>query len=297
MSIRISGLLAALGSVFFAANSVLGSVQFFTTPGASSFLVPTGVTSVNVLAIGGGGGGANGHQGGGGSGYVSIGTFSVNPGDTIPITVGSGGSGADSFDGDNVIFGLTPGTSSSFGAFLSAAGGGVVTDVNEGGNNGGSGGGAGGNPGPGGAGGTGGGNGGATSFYMGFGTGQGSYIASLSLFIENVLTAGLGGAGGTLGTHNGGGGGGGILINGLGPVAQSGVQPWSGQGGSGYGAGGGAGGLDQFINEVRYAGGDGASGLVYIEYVGLAAAVPEPATLIVWGTIVGLTCVNAYRRR
>jgi len=37
------------------------------------------------------------------------------------------------------------------------------------------------------------------------------------------------------------------------------------KGGMGYGAGGGAGGFFGF-NSTRYAGGDGADGLVYIEY-------------------------------
>lgn len=43
-------------------------------------------------------------------------------------------------------------------------------------------------------------------------------------------------------------------------------QPYCASGGQGYGAGGGGGGYTDSGSGNRYAGGNGADGLVYIEY-------------------------------
>ncbi|MGL4595947.1 MAG: hypothetical protein ACRCYO_00370, partial [Bacteroidia bacterium] len=65
--------------------------QTFTT--SSLFIVPSGVTTISVEAVGAGGdGGGNGGGGGGGGGYAS-GTFSVSPGDSLVVNVGIGGGG------------------------------------------------------------------------------------------------------------------------------------------------------------------------------------------------------------
>lgn len=236
--------------------------QIFTSNG--TFTVPAGVTQVRVLCVGGGGGGASGHQGGGGSGYVQTGTFNVSAGQTINVTVGTGGTGASAVNNDNTIIGISPGTASSFGNLLTANGGQVVTSVNGGGQHGGSGGGGSCNGGsPGGNGGTAGSNGGACN--QPYGNGQGNYTASLSMFIRNSITAGAGGAGGQS-SHSGGGGGGGILINGTGPSGGDGPQSFSAKGGAGYGGGGGAGGYNSSTSSFRYAGGNGANGVVYVEW-------------------------------
>jgi hypothetical protein len=269
----------------------------FTSSG--TFIVPNGVTMVDVLVMGGGGGGANGHQGGGGAGYVGVGTYAVTPGDMIAIIVGFGGLGANDCFGCNEIIGLTPGGASSFGTYLTASGGKVVTGINQGGQNGSSGGGGSCNSGPlGGAGGSGGSDGQPCVFGgQPFGMGQGNYVPLLALFDENILTAGAGGAGGT-GTHAGGGGGGGILINGLGPSGGDGSAAFSARGGLGYGAGGGAGGYDGHLSPNRFAGGDGANGLVYLEFE--AANVPElplPASLLYFGTAVAGLLSEVRRRR
>jgi hypothetical protein len=66
-------------------------------------------------------------------------------------------------------------------------------------------------------------------------------------------------------THAGGGGGGGVLLDGIGPSGQDGGAAFSGKGGGGFGGGGGAGGYDASGN-VRIAGGNGAPGLVYVEW-------------------------------
>ncbi|MDP6567621.1 MAG: PEP-CTERM sorting domain-containing protein [Alphaproteobacteria bacterium] len=273
-----------------------GYVAYQFTGAPQQFIVPTGVTAVNVLAIGGGGGGANGHQGGGGAGYLVTGTFTVAPGAIIPITVGAGGLGALDANSSNAIVGLTAGGTSMFGAFMTAGGGGIVTGINQGGHNGSSGGGAACNSGsPGGDGGSGGSNGQAcqSGYSMPIGSGQGSYASLLALFTENILSAGAGGAGGT-GSHAGGGGAGGILISGLGLIAGAGNAFFSGQGGVGYGAGGGAGGLDTSINNIRYGGGDGAGGLVYVEFLDAVPA-PEPSTMAIFG--LGLAAVGFARRK
>ncbi len=233
----------------------------FTSNG--SFVVPVGVTAVKVLVVGGGGGGACGHQGGGGSGYVASNLINVISGQSISITVGTGGAGGTTNGSTS-----SNGTSSSFGSYLTANGG-YGTQYS--GGNGGSGGGGAGNSGYGGAGGTGGLNG-YSGAWTGGGTGQGNYTSLLSIFLENTFTAGSGGAGGTS-SHGGGGGGGGILFNGTGIYGTNGAMSTSGKGGYGYGSGGGAGGYQSTWSPQYAWGGAGANGLVYVEYT--ASNVPE----------------------
>lgn len=65
--------------------------QSLTTSGV--FIVPAGVTTITVELVGAGGsGGGNGGGGGGGGGYAS-GIYSVTPGDSIYVDVGSAGGG------------------------------------------------------------------------------------------------------------------------------------------------------------------------------------------------------------
>lgn len=83
--------------------------QAFTNSGV--FTVPAGVTSITIEVVGGGGsGGYNGTGGGGGGGY-SMGTYSVTPFTTIPVTIGAAGG------------------TTSVGTFIQATGGGPGISV------------------------------------------------------------------------------------------------------------------------------------------------------------------------
>lgn len=81
--------------------------------------MPTGITSVRVVAVGGGAGGSFDHEPGGPGGYVNCSTITVAPGSQIQIVVGAGGAGG--------AFGSTyvgvAGGASSFGEYVTAAGG------------------------------------------------------------------------------------------------------------------------------------------------------------------------------
>jgi hypothetical protein len=235
--------------------------QLFTSSG--TFMTPVGQSSVRVLVVGGGGGGTNGHQAGGGGGRVAAQTVDLTGMDSVAVTVGDAGLGAMAFDGNNNIVGNTPGGTSSFGTLVMATGGLTSTVVNGPGGDGGSGGGGSCNAGtPGGNGGTGGANGGACT-YLG-GMGQGDYTGLFAMFTMHVVTAGAGGAGGTS-SHSGGGGGGGVVVDNAGPNGADGAAAFSAKGGRGYGGGGGGGGYDA-AGTIRYAGGNGAPGVVYVEW-------------------------------
>jgi hypothetical protein len=58
----------------------------YSTVGAHTFVVPAGVTSLKVLAIGGGGGGSNSYPGGSGARVTT--TVSVTPGQVLDLFVG-----------------------------------------------------------------------------------------------------------------------------------------------------------------------------------------------------------------
>ncbi|WP_298948890.1 gliding motility-associated C-terminal domain-containing protein [uncultured Polaribacter sp.] len=72
-------------------------IQTFTTVGPTTWVVPSGVTTVDYLVVGGGGGGGNGFDtgggGGGAGGMVLSGSLNVVAGQSYNITVGQGGSG------------------------------------------------------------------------------------------------------------------------------------------------------------------------------------------------------------
>jgi trimeric autotransporter adhesin len=117
----LMGRLLLLACLLFTALS-FAQTQTFSTSG--SFIVPAGVTSIQVEAwgAGGAGGGATGtpSAGGGGAGgaYARNNTLAVTPGSSYTVTVGSGGIGNISTTGPS-------GGSSSFGGTLVVAVGGT----------------------------------------------------------------------------------------------------------------------------------------------------------------------------
>lgn len=95
---------------FICGNSSFSqTVETFNTAGASTWVCPTGVTSITVEAWGAGGGGqrANGNPsaggGGSGGGYVRT-TYVVTPGATYNFYVGAGGSGNSGQNGEGSWF-------------------------------------------------------------------------------------------------------------------------------------------------------------------------------------------------
>lgn len=241
-------------------------VDTFSTPGYTTFTVPTGVNSLKIACWGGGGNGfdgttAGGGAGGGGGAFASS-TVAVSPSDVIRLFIGSAGSGSGGH-------GATSTASTTVPTLLVGADGGrgatsVTTGTGRGGlasistgdvsNNGGSGGigvdsgtqdlggGGGGAGGPNGAG----------------GDGEAADTVSGQGGLGGVGDAGSGGtagargnttAGGDGGSSTNGGGGGGGGDNGAG----------GGLGGS-WGGGGGGG---EVAGTNSWAGNDGACTITY----------------------------------
>ena len=118
-------------------------------------------------------------------------------------------------------------------------------------------------------------NNGTDCGYNGVGWGKGAFSLHFQLLTSNRFTAGAGGSGRFASYPCLAGGGGGVLLNGSGPTAEAGDLVASGFGGSGFGAGGGAGDF-LFANSFSrcYAGRKGVDKLVYVECNSEAAFVP-----------------------
>ena len=258
----------------------------YTSSGTNSFVVPVGVTSISAVAIGGGGGGNYAMfdtypGGGGGGGGLSYGTFTVTPGETLTIVVGSGGNGG--------TFGSSAGSAGGSSqvkrgstVLLQGGGGGGTTNSSAY------------NPSDGGAGGTstgtqrdGGGSGGSGGSPYGYvagqksggGGGTGGYSGNggnggaegTGVY---VATAGSGGGGGGGGADTSGAGqnGGGVGILGEGSSGAAGAQNSAGGAGSGgsgftYGGGGGGGkGTSAGVGWNAQDGNDGSVGAVRLVY-------------------------------
>ena len=273
-----------------ATQSVLGNttVLSFTSTGTTTWAVPTGVTSLNVLVVGGGGGGgARGGGGGGAGGYQASSTYAVTPGSTITLGVGAGGAGGVL----NVSQGQS-GISSTFGT-LTSQGGGAGINFDSGathGGNGASGGASWGTTGGTGIAGQGnaGGNGSSGNSYGAPGGGGAGAVGNNN----SATTPGNGGAGtansisGSLVTYAGGGGGGGELATSVGGTGGGGNGAATGVGGAGTantGGGGGGGGANG-----AGAGGAGGSGIVIVSYQTPTGFTPD----LVW--IKDRTTTNAH---
>lgn len=231
--------------------------QSFTASG--SFVVPSGVSVLQVLCIGGGGGGGGGGRnatpssGSGGGGTIPQTTILTGvSGLTLTVTIGAAGTGAgqQGSSGANGNNGTAGGTSS-----VTNAGATLIRC-------------AGGDPGLGAVGGVGG-VATATSwtptrYTVGGGAGAAN-ANNGSAGTDNFY--GIGGAGGvTAGGNPGGGGGGGGLFDGAAAGSAGNVKTGNGAGGFGCGGGGGAGGSTSGGNNGG-AGGAGSPGLVIITWV------------------------------
>jgi hypothetical protein len=261
-----------------------------TTGAGCVWRVPTGVTSLTYLIVGGGAGGggarasANGSLGGGGGGaggQVTASSLSVVAGNAITITVGTGGAGgaasSDGGNGTNTAFtyltttitagaGLGgKGSNSTFDQANLSGDGGANNVFNGGASDwdGGGGGAGAGGAGPngidiGGQGGTGGAGGigvsssilGTARFFGGGGGGGGTPSANSN------ETDGFGGTGGS-GVGGSGGGG-------------AGVTPTAGA--ANTGSGGGAGGWRNTSTDAQRAGAAGANGIVVFTFTKATAA-------------------------
>ena len=225
----------------------------------TSWTAPTGVTQVEVLVVGGGGGGGyNGGGGGGAGGLLYSAAYTVVPGTSYTVTVGTGGVGGS---GSTVLGSV--GTNSVFDALTASGGGGGNSRSTTSGTT---------------AGGSGGGGASASNgFSSSAGTGvagQGTAggVGTASDLGANAAGGGGGGAGnsGQVGSYvlaggggNGlnfsitgtptwyaGGGGGGTCVNGLNPA----------QGGLGGGGGGGIATSQAGVTGTAGTGGGGGGG-------------------------------------
>jgi hypothetical protein len=162
--------------------------MMFTEPGTYDFVPPAGVTSVNVVAVGGGGGCAHypnsviGTSGGGGGSLSYKNNISVSSSNTYTVTVGARGSAISTETGYNFPAGYNPnaGSTASNGGDSQFALGGTVYCKAVGGSgasggNGGAGGNSSSNIGDGGGSGGDGGDNGGTQSYWAFGGGAGGY--------------------------------------------------------------------------------------------------------------------------
>ena len=250
--------LAAKAFGFLASNQPVGQqIYELSTAGGTNvtatgqrqftFTVPTGVTSISVLCVGGGGfanpGFGNNSTAGGGGALAYTNNYSVTPGQTFTVLVGNGDANNSSATNGN----LASSRNTTFGSTICGAGGGQ-TDAFAAPN-------AGGAVlyGTGGAGGAGtyatgnysGGGGGAGGYSGAGGTGGGRNAAG---------TAGSGGGGGGGGGSNAagfyGGVGGGVGLFGTGSNGAGGVSTG---GGDGYCGTGGSGGEYSTSFQVRAA--------------------------------------------
>ena len=259
---------AGTGPCSAASNSVTPAIaqgqQAYTTAGTYSWVAPTGVTSVAVVAVGGGGagsasGGANKGGGGGGLGWKN--NISVTPGNSYTVVVGSAGANGCFGDG-------TPGGNSYFiNTSTVLGGGGQANTSGVGGTYAGDGGGNGGNGGiqPGGYGSAGGGAGGYTG--NGGNGGRGGSPGCQTAGTSGVGGAGGGGGGAGSSGYGGSGGGVGILgqgSNGSGGASASGST--SSGGGGGGGSGGANGGLGTALSPGGAYGGGGSNGQLFSCY-------------------------------
>ncbi|MEO6109588.1 MAG: hypothetical protein ABIP50_01075 [Candidatus Saccharimonadales bacterium] len=257
---------AVAGGYIYSVGGVSYQGQIFNNQGSSSFVVPTGVTSMTIKLWGGGGGGGGGARtgaagGGGGGGGFTQSTISVTPGETLNVYVGGGGGGGGYNAGGNDAGGggggggfssIYRGSTALALAAAGGGGGGARNALN--GPNGGAGGGTSGVAGS--SAGASGGGGGTSSSGGSGGTGGNNNGSAGS-----SLAGGDGADGRSSNGVNGSGASGGLASGGNGgsPNVNT-TRAGGGGGGAGYfGGGGGAGSTSSNVQ----AGGGGGGGSSY----------------------------------
>lgn len=277
----------------WATSASTPTVNWVRLTSGTSWSVPSGIKTATIWAIGGGGGGGSARGdgnkyggGGGGAGGLQMGTFDLSSvaGSTISYSIGAGGnggaqstgSGNSGSNGGNTTFGT-----SLQAWYLSATGGGGGCGGNGDGLNGGCGGGAGGanasNSGGGGGGGIGSQGNSATPLCtdggnLGIGS-QGNNGGRGGQGTSGTL-AGIGGSGIFINNYGVGGGGAGGCQQGINYTSQP--LTWGGvstkvaaaqdNSTANTGAGGNGGACSTSVN-TGFAGGNGGSGVIFIQYL------------------------------
>uniref|UniRef100_A0A6C0AQV7 Fibronectin type-III domain-containing protein n=1 Tax=viral metagenome TaxID=1070528 RepID=A0A6C0AQV7_9ZZZZ len=229
----------------------LTTIQSFFS--ATTWIAPSGTTSVEYLIVGGGGGGGGGYDnaggGGGGAGLVlTASSYIVTPAQQYSITVGTGGAGGQGRSSTVPPAINTSGSSglpSSFGSIIAAGGVGGYSSRR---NNGvvgtqassslGTGGGGGGGGDSGAGGGAGGGGNGSAGSAGSRGTGGAGGTGTSKTTSGHAVTYGAGGSGGSNTTTTNGTSGAAFTGNGGGAISATSSQPnpstlTAGTGGSG----------------------------------------------------------------
>jgi hypothetical protein len=238
----------------------------FVTAGSYTWIVPSDLTTVSVVAVGGGGVGGEGGGGGGGLGYKN--NITVSPGSGYTVVVG--GTASQSYFISSITVAGNGGANGGGGSVGGAGG----TYVGDGGGNGGAGGGGFRSCGGGGAGG-----------YAG--TGGVGGVATINSGTGGNGTGGAAGGGGAFDDYASGSGGG-VGLLGQGTSGNGNTTGGGGFGGSGGANGGGA--ISQFPPVAgpggAYGGGGGG-----IKNAGTAGGT-APATgavRIIWSGTSGVT--------
>ena len=259
---------AAAGGYVYSIGGGASNGQTFTSQGASTYTVPSGVTSIGVKLWGGGGGGGGGAQSsasggaGGGGGYVAA-TIAVTAGETLDVYVGGGGGG-----GLYSAAGNDAGSGGGGGGYTSIYRGSTLLALAAGGG----GGGGARQTTAGGAAGAGGGTSGLAGTGVGNGSGGGGGTASAggtggsggnnNIGENGSSLTGGGGAGGSNNGNstNGGANNGGLATGGGGGLANiNTTRPGAGGGGSGFFGGGGGGSTTSANGNAGGGGGGGSS--------------------------------------
>jgi len=257
------------------------SQQAYTTAGTYSWVAPTGVTKVSVVAVGGRGNNSSAYgRSGGGLGYKN--NYTVTPGCSYSVQVGGAVNNGNSFFVTLcVISGRSADISTGLGGGYSGDGGGTG-GVSGGGYSGGGAGGYSGNGGagvyvcatPGGSGSGGGGGGGSRSSYATCCPCFYRYVSSGGGGV-GILGLGSNGTGAANGTVGGGGGSGGGNGTG-GSLAGGGITCGSNGGNGGTYGGGSSAKCPNFITPGTN--GSESGGAVRIIWPGCARSFPSTRT-------------------